>query len=78
MPYFVYKITDSNSNQQALDLQTSFDAYRDARDLARSMRTELDTGDSVIFKIIFADNEQEAEARLTETRDAPILREWEK
>jgi len=78
MPYFVYKITDSNSNEQNLELQTSFDDYRDARDLARSMRAEQNANDSVIIKIIFADNEQEAEARLTETREAPILREWEK
>jgi exonuclease VII small subunit len=78
MPYFVYKITASNSNEQNLDLQKSFGAYREARSLARSMRAELDAGDSVIIKIIFADNEEEAEERLTETREAPILREWEK
>jgi hypothetical protein len=78
MPYFVYKITDSNSNEHNLDLQKSFDTYREARSLARSMRAELDAGDSVIVKIIFADDEQEAEERLTETREAPILREWEK
>jgi hypothetical protein len=78
MPYFVYKITDSNSNEQNLNLLKSFDAYREARLLARSMRAELDAGDAVMIKIIFADNEQEAEERLTETREAPILREWEK
>ena len=78
MPYFVYKISDSNSNKHNLVLQKSFDAYREARALARSMRAELDAGNSVIIKIIFADNEQEAEERLTETREAPILREWEK
>jgi len=27
---------------------------------------------------MFADNEEMAEAKLTEGRDAPILREWEK
>jgi exonuclease VII small subunit len=78
MPYFVYKIAASNSNEQNLDLQKSFDTYREARSLARSMRAELDAGASIIIKIIFADNEQEAEERLTETREAPILREWEK
>jgi exonuclease VII small subunit len=78
MPYFVYKITRADSNEQNLDLQKSFDAYKEARSLARSMRAELDADDSVIIKIIFADNEEEAEERLTETRDAPILREWEK
>ena len=30
------------------------------------------------IKIMFADHEDMAEAKLIENRDAPILREWEK
>jgi hypothetical protein len=42
------------------------------------MRAAMDAGDQYLIKVMFADNEAEAEQQLTEKRDAPILKEWEK
>ena len=61
-----------------LEMQERFDVYKDAKALARKMRAELPTGDPTIIKIIFANDQLEAEQRLTEVREKPILKEWEK
>lgn len=79
MPYFVYKITpDSTPSIKNIELIDSIDAYKDARSLARSIRAQLGSNDLIVIKIIFADNQLEAEQRLTEVREAPLLKEWEK
>ena len=79
MPYFIYKITQvPTPRTRKIELIKSFTAYKDARSLARSRRTQLAPGDPTTIKIIFADNQLEAEERLTESREAPLLKEWEK
>ena len=79
MPYFVYRISqDAATSAKHLELQHTIDVYKEAKTLARSMRSQLDSADQTMIKIIFADNQQEAEQRLTELREKPILREWEK
>ena len=40
--------------------------------------TEIVNDSRTTLKMIFAEDEFEAEQRLGATRDAPILREWEK
>ena len=78
MPYHVYRITRGSSGEpRKLELIEFFDSYRDARTLARDKRGEpLERGEEI--KIIFAENQNEAEARLREVREAPVLKEWEK
>ncbi|MEN8130596.1 MAG: hypothetical protein ABFS45_10475 [Pseudomonadota bacterium] len=79
MPYFIYKVTQASSPRgRKLELQHRLDAFKEAKFKARSMRAEQDPGDQDVIKIIFADNQSEAEERLTEVREAPILKEWEK
>ncbi len=79
MPYFIYKITQVPTPMtRKIELVDSFVDYKEARSVARSMRTQLAAGDSSTIKIIFAGNQLEAEERLTETREAPVLKEWEK
>lgn len=79
MPYFIYRITQAPAPMaRKVDLIDSFDAYKEARSLARSIRTQLAPDDKTIIKLIFADNQLEAEQRLTEAREAPVLKEWEK
>jgi hypothetical protein len=79
MPYYVFKITPGPSEMiKNLELQQEFDAYRDAKAFARSMRAQLESDKDIIVKVIFAANQLEAEERLQEHREAPILREWEK
>ncbi len=79
MPYFIYKVTQASApRERKLELQHRIDVFKEAKLKARSLRAEQDLGDKDIIKIIFADNEAEAEERLTEVREAPILKEWEK
>ncbi len=79
MPYYVYKISAGPTNMlNRLELQERFDSYKEAKALARKMRSELPSGDTTIIKLIFADDQLQAEQRLTEVREKPILKEWEK
>jgi hypothetical protein len=79
MPYYIYKITTgANETRKTLDKLEQHDAFKDAKVRAREMRAAMDAGDQYLIKVMFADNEAEAEQQLTEKRDAPILKEWEK
>lgn len=77
MKYFVYHITSISSVVKNLKVVESFDKYKDARSLARSLRAEQ-KDDKVSYQVIFAENEFDAEEKLQEKREAPILEEWEK
>ncbi len=79
MPYFVFHLNrGTNGVVRSAELKDSFTEYKDAKTFARNLRVELAVKDVSDVKIMFADNEDMAEAKLTEGRDAPILREWEK
>lgn len=79
MPYYVFKITPGPSQMiKNLELQKEFDTYREAKQLAKSMRHELGQESGITIKVMFAANQLEAEEQLQEHREAPILREWEK
>ncbi len=79
MPYFVYRITAGPTDlAKSLELQEEFSQYKDARNFAREQRKALGPDTDVTIKVIFAANPLEAEERLMEHREAPILREWEK
>jgi hypothetical protein len=77
--YFVYKITRSSTGAvSALELLDSFEAYKAARDYARGRRAEGGLEPRQEVRMIFAKDQTEAEMRLRERRERPILREWEK
>ncbi|OQX10415.1 MAG: hypothetical protein L3K52_11640 [Candidatus Thiothrix sulfatifontis] len=78
MPYYVFKITQPNPMIKNLDMQQACEAYPEARELARSLRAQQEPGDKAIVKIVFAASLLEAEENLHETREKPILMEWEK
>jgi len=79
MQYFVFHlIKGTNGVVREAVLKDSFPEYKDAKLFARKLREELELKDVSDIKIMFADSEDMAEAKLTENRDAPILREWEK
>ncbi len=77
MKYFVYHITSVSSVVKNLKKLDSFEKYKDARALARSLRAE-EKDNTVTYQIIFAENEFDAEEKLQEKREAPVLEEWEK
>jgi hypothetical protein len=81
MPYFVYKMSPGPTNIiKNLDLMDKFEKYKDAKNYVKEKRVELNiTAESdEELKMILAENELEAEEKLLEKREKPILREWEK
>jgi hypothetical protein len=65
MPYFVYKIYPG---KRFVPVQ-SFDSFKDARELARSMRVSTTPQDSYTAKVIFAKSHEQAERLLSEERE---------
>jgi hypothetical protein len=79
MPYYIYKITPGPTGlTKSLEKLEQYDAFKDAKQRARGMRAEMSNSESHTIKVMFADNELEAEEKLMEKREQPILREWEK
>jgi len=79
MPYYVYRITAPVGDLvKHLDLLETFDKFRDAKLYAKQARSEQPAGDMAQVKVMFADNQLQAEEQLQEKRDKPIVMEWEK
>lgn len=79
MPYYIFILTvkDQASTKSAA-LISEFEKFKPAKSEVKQLRAEkpLDEGQS--YKIIFADNQAEAEKMATEVREEPIAKEWEK
>lgn len=79
MPYFVYKISPTVAKLiKPMQQLAEFESYKEARNHARDLRAENSFDEGELVKVIFADNTLDAEEKLTEIREAPILTEWEK
>lgn len=79
MPYFIYKITSGSTGAiKELEFFEKHEEFKQAKKFVREKRAELELDSRTTIKMIFAENELEAEQRLREPRNAPILREWEK
>ena len=77
--YFIYKISARPTGLVSkLEHIDRFESYRDAKQRVKTLRMEQEPGDQAIYKIIFAESELDAEEKLSEKRDAPVLQEWEK
>lgn len=79
MPYYVYKILPTVSSiVKNMEQVAEFEIFKEAKTFAYDKRTELAEGDEAVYKIIHAKNSLQAEELLSEKREQPILREWEK
>ena len=79
MPYYIYKIIAGPTDLlKTLEKMEQYDAFKDAKQRARGLRADMANDDSYTIKVMFADSELEAEEKLMEKREQPILREWEK
>jgi hypothetical protein len=79
MPYFIYKITSGSTGAiKDLECLEKYDEFKQAKKRIRERRLDFDKDNRITLKMIFAEDEFEAEQRLSTTRDAPIMREWEK
>lgn len=66
MPYFVYRI----SPERKLTLLNTFDKFKDAKDLARSLRAQQTPGTAETIRMIFAENPKKAQLLLSDVRNA--------
>jgi hypothetical protein len=79
MPYYIYTITPGDTpTARKLDLVSDHDSFRDAKQEVRSLRAVQSDDANCIYKIIFAGSQGEAEQRLLEVREQPVVKEWEK
>jgi hypothetical protein len=66
MPYFVYKIRPPFKQLEKID---SFPTFKEASAFAKSVRTGLAADDKCTVKVIFAENELQAEDLLNQVRE---------
>ena len=79
MPYYIYKIIPGETETaKSLELVREYEKYQNAKHDVRAMRADEPADSSHQYKIIYADNQAEAEERLLEVREQPIIKEWEK
>lgn len=79
MPYFVYKIAPGISKiVKNLEPLGEFEKFKEAKNFAKEKRAQENPEDGNTYKVIFADNNIDAEEKLQEQREETILREWEK
>lgn len=79
MPYFVYKIAPGISKiVKNIEQLKDFEKFKDAKNFAKEKRQQETAESGNIYKVIFAENNIEAEEKLQEQREETIVREWEK
>ena len=79
MPYFLFKITESDKLKlvKQLDLLDTFEVFREAKIEAKRLRAEA-ADDDCVYKVMFAENRLSAEEQLLEKREKPVLMEHER
>ena len=79
MPYYIYTVTvKDQATMKKAALVNEFEKFKAAKSEVRQLRSEKPLNEGQSYKIIFADNPAEAEKKVTEIREEPIAREWEK
>ena len=79
MPYYIYIVTShATAASKSAALVREYENFKLAKAEVRRLRSEDPLKQDQAYKIIFADDTAQAEQRLTEFREEPIAREWEK
>lgn len=68
MPYYIYRVSQIGPIKQ-LEKLTQFAAFKEASTEAKRLRKETDLGQSLV-KVIFGENELQAEEALLTVREA--------
>ncbi|MDD5329017.1 MAG: hypothetical protein PHX38_03370 [Sulfuricella sp.] len=66
MPYFVYKIRQPFKQLEKID---AFPNFKEASAFAKSVRAGISAADNYAVKVIFAENELQAEDLLNQVRE---------
>jgi len=67
VPYYVDKVTEFPI--KLLEVMDKFDKFRDASAWAKARRSEIPAGANYLVKVIFAENELQAEDLLMQVRE---------
>ena len=79
MPYYIYIVTSHDTaSTRSVELVRKYENFKLAKTEVRRIRSEEQLEENQAYKIIFADDTAQAEQRLTEFREEPVAREWEK
>ncbi len=80
MPYYVFKMNSPEGMElvKNLELIDEYESFREAKNFAKSQRTELSKDDATQIKVMFADNQLLAEEQLLAYREKPVVMEHEK
>jgi len=79
MPYYIYIVTSHDTaSTSSVELVREYENFKFAKTEVRRLRSEEQLEENQAYKIIFADDTAQAEQRLTEFREEPIAKEWEK
>ena len=79
MPYYVYRIENAElAMLKQLELINEFEAFKEAKNFAKSTRAAQSPDETATIKVMFADNQLHAEEQLMVKRDQPIVMEHEK
>lgn len=79
MPYYIYIVTSAQpGSSKPVSLVSEFDKFKEAKTEVRRLRAEAPLEEPQGYKIIFANERTEAEQKLSEYREQPIAKEWEK
>jgi len=79
MPYYIYIVTSKETgNNKSAVYVSEFENFKDAKTEVRRLRIEAPLEEPRSYKVMFAEDRAEAEQRITEFREQPIAREWEK
>jgi len=80
MPYYVFKMSSPEGMElvKNLELIGDYESFRDAKNFAKSQRSELDSADTTQVKVMYADNQLLAEEQLMVHREKPVVMEHEK
>jgi hypothetical protein len=79
MPYYIYVVTShETASTKSVKLVREYENFKLAKTEVRRLRSEEQLEDKQAYKIIFADDTAQAEQRLSEFREEPIAKEWEK
>ena len=79
MPYYIYILTvKDQATRKSATLVNEFEKFKSAKTEVKKLRAEKQLDEGQSYKIIFSENQAEAEKIATEIREEPIAKEWEK
>ena len=79
MPYYIFVVTSSEtSNKKSAAFISEYETFKDAKNEVKRLRIEKPLDANQIYKINFSGSEAEATKALTDYREEPVAREWEK